>query len=426
LPLVVASTFVLDYASAGAEKVNVKAALDAAVVAAVNNNSLTPIQKEAYAKTHFEQNYSGAIKLNLLPKAIDGRVEMSASGLSPVTVAEVLGIEGVKVYEKSAAEQTSENVICVLALAPTGDARISFSGKVQFRAPTCSVHANSTNTQAIWSSGSHAPIANSFCSSGGSRGRFQPFAKGECAPIEDPYKYHVAPANGPCVNIGSISDVRDDPAVDPETGLPASSASESFSGGGKGGGKGGGAGAGENLTGNNVDLPPGTYCGGLTVDGVNVDFMPGNHIILDGPLVFRNNADATAHEVTFIMKGRSSLLNIESGASVDLRAAKTGPLAGLAIFQDASTVSDGSVLPNGLNYLASGGSLDVTGTVYFPTQTVEVAGQSAFGSNAPATSFIAYNVDFYGGPSINISVDHQQAGLPPVLPRTEDGARLVE
>ena len=106
--------------------------------------------------------------------------------------------------------------------------------------------------------------------------------------------------------------------------------------GGGSGGSGGGnlAAMSQNLTGSNVSLPPGTYCGGLTVDGQNVTFLPGNHIILDGPLTFRNGAEAMAIGVTFVMKGERSLLNIVSGSEVDVKAPAIGPLAGLAFFED--------------------------------------------------------------------------------------------
>lgn len=425
LPLVVATTFVVDYSMASSEKVDVKSSLDAAVIAAVNNNALSPDQKESYAKTHFNENYSGDITFKLEAAATANRVEMSAFGVSPVTVAATLGIDGVQIYEKSAAEQTSENVICVLALAPNGDSRISFAGRVQFRAPTCSVHANSTNSEAIWSARGLTPVAKSFCASGGASGNFQPYAKGDCAPVEDPYANHLAPAAGLCVNLGSITDIRS--AVASETGGGGGAATTVKEIAGDTGGGGGGGAVTENLTGSNVSLPPGTYCGGLTVDGQNVTFLPGNHIMLDGPLTFRNGAEAIANDVTFVMKGESSNLNIVTGAQVDVKAPSSGALAGLAFFQDVRhSASDASTFPNGINALASGGELNVTGTVYFPTQTVEVMGQSVFGSNAPATSFIAYNVDFYGSPTIDVAVDHQRAGLPPIMPRTEDGARLVQ
>jgi len=118
LPLVAFTTFVIDQRAADVERVNIKTALDAAVIATVNNNSLTDTQKEDYALEHFNTNYSGNIQLELDPRVVDSRIEMTASGMAPVTVADAVGLEGIPVTEKSVAELTSENVICVLSLAP--------------------------------------------------------------------------------------------------------------------------------------------------------------------------------------------------------------------------------------------------------------------------------------------------------------------
>ena len=429
LPLIVATTFVVDYAGAGTEKVNIKAALDAAVIAAVNNNSLTLSEKEAYATQHFNKNYTGSITLELTPKASDTRVEMSAFGFSPVTVAETLGIDGIEIFEKSAAVQTSENVICALSTAKDGADRITFRGRSTFNAPSCSVHANSDDVRAMRVVGNAQAIAKNFCAAGGSSGTFQPYAKGECARVSDPYVNRRAPEPGPCINIGDISDIRGNggsETVEVESTGP-SATSQAISGDGGGGPSGGGSGRNENLTGSNVSLPPGTYCGGLTIDGRNVRFLPGDHIILDGPLIFRNNAQAVGDDVTFIMNGLESTLTVQSGASVELSAASRGPLAGLVFFQDVQTqLGTDGVFPNGINSMSSGGQLNITGTAYFPTQTMKITSNAVFGSHAPATSFIAYDIHFGGNATINVAVDHKRAGLPPIMPRTEDGARLVQ
>jgi len=430
LPLVVATTFVVDYSGAGTEKFNVKTALDAAVIAAVNNNTLTLSEKENYAKTHFIENYSGKIDFDLTPKATASRVEMSAHGLAPVTVAETLGIEGIEIFEKSAAEQMSENVICALSLAEEGADAISFRGNATFSAPTCSVHANSTDANAMRVVENASALAQNFCAVGGGEGRFQPYIKGDCAPVSDPYEYVRAPEPGTCKNEGNIRDIRQE-ILDREAQIDsaASSILDRF---GRDPADGEGtaqwlASFFENTTGSNTTLLPGTYCGGLTVDGTNVRFAPGNHIILDGPLIFRNDAQAIGDDVTFVMKGLPSVLSIETGANVRIKAPSSGELAGLAFFQDVETrLGVDGIFPNGINLLSSGGQLDVTGTVYFPTQSVYVVSDSVFGAQAPATSFIAYNLEFAGNADIRVAVDHQRAGLPPIMPRTEDGARLVQ
>jgi hypothetical protein len=428
LPLIVATTFVVDYAGAGTEKVNVKAALDAAVIAAVNNNSLTLSEKEAYATQHFNKNYTGSITLELTPKASDTRVEMSAFGVSPVTVAETLGIDGIQIFEQSAAVQTSENVICVLSTAKDGADRITFRGRSTFNAPSCSVHANSDDVRAMRVVGNAHAVAKSFCAAGGSSGTFQPYAKGECARVADPYANRRAPEPGPCINIGDISDVRS--VSGSETLGPANGGTTAAISTIDDGGEGASASSSsrvENLIGSNVYLAPGTYCGGLTVNGENVRFLPGDHIILDGPLIFKNKAQVDGDGVSFVMNGLDSTVTVQSGASVALSAPTKGPLSGLVFFQDVQTQfgADG-VLPNGINSMSSGGQLNITGTAYFPTQTMQVTSNAVFGSHAPATSFIAYDIHFGGNAAINVAVDHKRAGLPPIMPRTEDGARLVQ
>ena len=432
VPLIAASTFVMDYAGAGTEKVNVKTALDAAVIAAVNNNSLTNDEKEAYAEKHFTENYSGRIKFELTPEASATKVSMSAAGLAPVSVTKMIGVEGIEIFEKSAAEQTSENVICALSTAPDGQDRIIFLGNSSFSAPTCSVHANSSDARAMRVVGQASATAKNFCAVGGASGQYQPYVKGDCAPVSDPYVNRRAPAAGSCINLGLIRDIRNiagnvASVVDRTTGALASAAGINGLEGGDGGSGGLAGSIVENLTGSNVTLQPGTYCGGLTVDGRNVRFAEGNHIMLDGPLIFRNDAQAVGDGVTFVMKGLPSVLQVQSGSQVNIKAPADGELAGMAFFQDVQTQlgADG-VFPNGMNRLSSGGELNVTGTVYFPTQSVSVTSNSVFGSQAPATSFIAYDLTFAGNADIRVAVDHQRAGLPPIMPRTEDGARLVE
>jgi len=395
LPLVVATTFVIDYARANAEKVKVKTALDAAVIAAVNNDTLSLQGKEDYAEKHFQQNYEGEIKIELNPQAKADSIEMSAFGLSPVTVADALGIKGVEIYEKSAAVTASENVICVMALDKTAADTITFEESVSFQAPSCSVQANSSSPLAISSKGSKIPTAKSFCAVGGVKGKFEPYGKGDCQVIEDPYK-HVKPAMaGNCM-------------TDPNA-------------------KGNGKGKVKAITaGDETTLYPGTYCGGLTVTGMMVRFMPGDYVIQDGSLTFKSGSEAKGEDVTFTMSG--SLLDVKAGSKVYIKAPRFGDRAGLAFMEDTQYVPGKKGNKKQIHNIKGGGSLNILGTVYFPTQSLIVKGEeSQMGAQAPATSFIANDIHFTGiNSAVQVKVDHVVAGLPPVLPRVEDGARLVQ
>lgn len=422
LPLVIMTTFVPDYMSANVEKVNVKTALDAAVIAAVNNNSLTISEKEDYARNHFNQNYQGDVKFTLDPKATDARVEMSAKGLAPVSVAAALGIKGIDLYEKSAAEIASENVICVMALNESAASSITFEESNGFLADTCSVHSNSSAANAIVSTSSKTPIAKSFCAVGGLEGKFEPYGKGDCKPIEDPYKYVKPAPSGPCMPETSIDyDTWNEMRVYSSQMQSLEIVADGGNVNGNGNGKIKPLNAGDEAM-----LKPGTYCGGLIITGKNVKFMSGDYVLQDGAFTFMSGSSATGENVTFTMSG--SLLDIKAGSDVRLKAPRFGDRAGLVFMEDTQYIPGKNGNKKQIHNIKGGASLNVLGTLYFPTQSLVVKGdKSALGAQSPATSFIANDIHFSGiGSSVSVKVNHVAAGLPPIMPRVEDGARLIE
>lgn len=446
-PLMIATSAVVDFRKAEANRAGIKGALDTAVLAAVSNNQISNQAKSAFAKDIFRDNYTGNAVLDLDVEATDGRVEMNATGYVPTSIGKAVGFKSVDVSDRSVAVMNRQNTICVLALAEDGKARLSFNDDAQFYSPTCSVQSNSVDAKGVISRTSSTPVAKSFCSAGGAVGEFYPFMRGECQKVTDPYRERRAPASGVCIDpnlfeaapvstaggqgkggkpglIGGLVNtllpgLRLGWLKDPETIRRLASTyskdlinvAESV-----------------NYTGSNKILLPGTYCGGLTVNGQNVTFMPGNYIILDGPLTFKNGARAKAENVSFVLRGEKAVVTVESGSEVYLKAPKVGDMAGLAIYQDQQILGQAGkhTYPNGLNVISSGGSLNVVGTMYFPTQGLEVVGESELGAESPATSFIAYQIGFSGDTKAEVKVDHVAGGIPPMLPRSDDGARLVE
>lgn len=59
VPLLGVVSASIDFSNVLREKQSVKAALDAAVIAAVNNNAIPLNEKDAFAKAFFEANYDG-------------------------------------------------------------------------------------------------------------------------------------------------------------------------------------------------------------------------------------------------------------------------------------------------------------------------------------------------------------------------------
>ncbi len=482
-PLLAATSLVIDYRSTEANAAGIKTALDTAVLAAVSNDSLDNPAKEALAKEVFNFHYMGKADLTLSPKATDGRVEMTASGTLGTSVGRAVGYNQYNISETSIAEMNRENTICVLALANSGKDKLRFLGGTDFNSPTCSVQSNSQDVEGVYSNSRYTPRAKSFCSAGGALGRFDPAIRGQCRVIDDPYVSRPAPAPGTCkpasifrtstltlpvtqvLSAANLNGHENPASIIPKNNgkhqhyhcHPVTGACNN-----------GAHDAGElhaPLPGLRLDnlgvslaeqirlkqdydlnkimitesinytiaggvYHPGTYCGGLTVDGKNVTFMPGVYIIKDGPLTFKNGASASAQDVSFVMHGADAVLTVESGSYVNVKAPRSGPMAGLAFFQDqhvkATGLQKAMVPPTGVNLLSSGGELNVTGTMYFPTQALEVVGDSVLGAQAPATSFIAYQVTFAGETKAEVSVDHVAGDIPPMLPRSDDGARLVK
>ena len=455
MPILALTSAAVDYSQVTKERDAISSALDAAVLAAANNNAISLSEKEAYAETHFLANYNGKIELTLTPSMETDRVRLAAAGELQLSFGNLVGINNPTLTEASAATIANENTICLLSLNERASESILFDGGISYASPSCAVQSNSSHPNAIVSTSLQPPTAQSFCAVGGARGEFDPYVKGECKPIQDPYENTEVPLipNECTVPLSELVVLRDQT---PEAlrarqieifrarlmaGLDAFQDTGSIRSGLEAfftyetetiydSDLGGTLEVSQNRTGSDVYVNPGVFCGGLTIDGINVDFLPGEYIIKDGPLSFINGAEAVAEDVTFILAGTGSVLNIQSEASLNLRAATEGPRKGLAVMEAIDASAPGNrTYEDQTSLIAEGGSLTVLGTVYLPRQKLQVLGQNtSIGSMAPSTSFIADQIHISGGhgSSMVIAVDHVEADMPPILPRAEDGARLVE
>lgn len=448
MPLLLGTSAAMDFSKASSEHKAVKSALDTAVLAAATTNDISNAEKIQIAETQFLQNYSGRVNMTAKATIIGDRVEMVAKGVMLYSLSDSLGLNGIEIEAKSVAARSEGSVVCVLALSQKEDAAINFSGGLEFLAPSCSVHSNSISPTALISESSKTPIAKSFCATGGANGNFSPYAKGQCLPLEDPYLNVEQPRIGQCISDkvfsdDEVTDENEDHAgrvakeINWDCKKPSHRHHPDYAANANSNlGEGELIEQSENRTGSRVIFSPGTYCGGLTVDGTQVTFLPGDYIMLDGALTFKNGAQARAKDVTFAFSGEQSRLVIESGADVTVKAPETGPRKGLA-FMEMKPVN---VIANAVandekeseqiaNTISGGGRLSVVGTVYFPTQALVVEGEGTqMGAKSPATSFIAHTVDLKGssGSRVRVHTDHDRADLPPLLPRAEDGAILIE
>ena len=383
VPLLLLASVALDLRNASAKQTNISAGIDAAALASVIPANLTNDERVAFAKKAFSENYFGDAVVELDVKAVRDRVDIVASTKIPTLLSSIAGKDYLDIRENASAIVTISDVVCVLALDPIGDRSLEFAKNAKFSAPSCSVQINSTSPTALISNSAYMPEAQSFCVGGTSRGHVNGTLKHACTPLADPYAGIKEPVDGPCITVSKLKASKDG-------------------------------------IGDMARLFPGTYCEGLDIAGVDVTFEPGTYVIPKGKLRFRKGSQSVAKGVTFILKDKVPFW-MEDESKLTLTAPAEGPYAGLAIYQAADHKTGGPK-----SRVRSGGEVSITGTVYLPKQRLEISSESPVVSEAPATSFIAYNILFTGDANVKVHVDHEKGGVPPIMPRSDDGARLIK
>jgi len=397
LPVLSIATFGIDFSYSSTVRKQMSNALDTAALAAVLDQTLNEKERAEFARTVFEKNLHTKMKLDVKVDVLDAsasHVELLATTKVPTSVSSAIGFKEISVKAYTESVLTSQDVVCVLALNPHGSRSFEVTKSAQFIAPNCSVQVNSdAKVAAAVDHGGNAK-AKSFCIVGGATGPFEPNVNTECSVIENPYEDVKVNTLGDCINY-------------------TKEFKEKFNHWGA------------QVEG--IDLFPGVYCGGLDLYEKIINFTPGTYIMRNGPLHIRQGSKAKADGVTFVFDGQGSYLNIQDGSKFYIRAPKTGDLAGLAFFENVKFgMGKFNKHSTGKNHIRAGSNIEIVGTVYFPTQDIIVSGGSGYGSRAPATSFIGYNVTMTDAAYVQVSTDHSKAGLPPQLPRSDEGARLIK
>jgi hypothetical protein len=153
-------------------------------------------------------------------------------------------------------------------------------------------------------------------------------------------------------------------------------------------------------------LNPGTYCGGITINnGATAVFNPGTYIINGGGINFGGGATITGSGVMFYLTGTNAnygSVTINNGVNVTLSAETSGTWMGLLFFQDRSITSAAGAS------FAGGASMQLTGSLYFPTTSVSYSNGSSGTGN---TALVAKQISFAGGAHLVYDPTGQKTGL---------------
>ncbi|MEM8811043.1 MAG: pilus assembly protein TadG-related protein [Pseudomonadota bacterium] len=258
--------------------------------------------------------------------------------------------------------------LCVIALEPRAPIAIGLSFSAKLTAEKCAVWSNSTSKWGVGSLNDAEINSEITCSAGGYQGfasNFTPPPETDCPTVKDPLGNRASPPVSACK----------------KTGFSVNTGSHTFT--------------------------PGTYCGGLTIEGTaKATFKPGIYVFKDGPLLAMGTATLEGEYIGFFFTGRDSHMYFSQGTSIDLTAPKDGVMAGILIFQDRH---DPAVLPY---TITSDDARQLLGTIYLPRGDLIVDGDRPVADRSAYTAIIARRLLLSSGPNLVLNSDYTSTDVP--------------
>lgn len=382
VPLIGSVGIAVDYAFWTSRAAKLQEVADASALASARSLVL----ENAGAARKTAQQWVASHEPSLLKPEIDvrpedGQVTVRLEEEQETHLSQVLGAENGRVAVAATAVASMASPICILALNPTAQKGISFSGSSSLKGPDCVVWSNSTAADSISSGPATRVEAARICAAGNTRmrGSATPAPEAGCEPVPDPLANWQPPMVGSC------------------SAKPAEDGASTTA---------------------SVRLYPGTYCGGMLIDGSDVELQPGIYILKDGPFTIRGNTRVRGKGVGIYLAGDATL-DLGGGAEVELVAPATGPMSGLAVAQSPANRFGGR------SSITGGVSLRVEGTIYLPGQHLRLWGNS--GSEIPPafSQLIADTIAVGGSGELHMLTDFKRTQIKPVFEH-EIAVRLVK
>jgi hypothetical protein len=259
-----------------------------------------------------------------------------------------------------AVAHANTNGSCTLTLDSTGGGSLSMNGTTVANLVGCDSSVNSTSATAVTLAGgatlntNHLYDSGGYTLNGGAQINATAGITTQAPQTADPYAGYVVPAPGACLKNN----------YNPPT---------------------------------SITIPVGTYCNGINVrSGVVLTLNPGVYIIDRGSFSVTGGASVSGAGVTIVLSSSTGAnyptVNISGGATVNLSAPSSGATAGLVFFQDRNAPA------NGNNRFGGGAGQSITGTLYFPQQSVFFSGGTV--SNTTCIQLIAWDLTLDGNTTL--------------------------
>ncbi len=382
LPLVLAIILSgIDYAWTLTHKAVLQDAADTAAIAGAKQLSMADAKHEnveavvtAMVERYIADNRKSLIKKGAIAPIVKAKVssdplqvEVSVTQGVKAAVGGTYGLEFPPINVKSVARILGRPNICVLALDPSANGALSLEHRALVTGRNCAVYSNSSHATAIQAKNSATLTASFICSRGGKSGgpgNFSPEPMVDCPGFDDPLADRPEPLVGPCLS----------PAL---------------------------------VQGAENALVPGTYCGGLTLEGGTITtLLPGVYTFKDGPLIVEDGATLTGVDIGLHFSGRDAYFEFHEKTTISLKAPTTGVMAGLLVFESRNNSTDAR------HKLLSNNALMLLGTIYIPQGELHVDAESPIASESAYTAIIARTMRLFGGPHLVLNSNYDQTNVP--------------
>ena len=364
----------IDYGQLYAKRTSLQGAADASALTAAHGLQLANSVKsdvEAVAKSAAMAN------LQEMPGTVGISVEVAGSPPS-VTVElsqtpglyfmdKLMGNKETVIKARATARVAGEVPICMLILEERQNAVLKVNKAARITGNECAVFSNSVSSSGINVHNDGVLRADLICSAGGVSGGSDSFKPGpltDCPPMEDPLARRQPPMVGTCM----------------ENGLKVGEA---------------------------TTLRPGTYCGGLTINGsADVILNPGVYVMKDGPLSISGNAKVRGEYVGFYLTGRNATFSMGPNTSIELSAPKDGDMTGILFFEDRNAGSSPK------HTIRSNAARLLVGTFYLPRGTLVIDATKPLFDKSAYTIIIARTLDMFSGPDLILNSDYNDTDIP--------------
>jgi hypothetical protein len=257
--------------------------------------------------------------------------------------------------------------ICAIALETTESSIIQLKDNSEIIGNNCAVYSNSTAVHGIELVKNSKLQAGLVCSAGGIKKTERARADNlvtDCPPVDDPLAGRPAPVAGNC-DYTNFS-------------------KKDYAG----------------------NIWPGTYCGGLKIDGRSVvNFIPGIYIIKDGKLELKDSTVANGGYAGFYFTGINSGLKIERKTTVEFVAPRGGLMAGMLFYQNPAS-------GNNVFEIHSDNARTLLGTIYLPMGILSVKSTNPVADRSAFTVIITKKMVFEGNTQLVLNTDYSATDVP--------------